>query len=237
MYNSLVFSIFIRLCNHYNCLIPVVFHHSKRNPILLAWFLILHSPAPWQPLIYMVACFYGYAYSGRFWHYTIYGWSFVSDFIQHNALRFIHDVVYITSSFLWLSNILWFRGSSSGKEPACQCRRCKFIPWVRKIPWRRKWQPTPFLAWEIPCTEKSGRLQTWALHPPPPPPPHQGQRIGHNLATEHNILWYGYSFCLSIHQLIDIWVVSILELLWIILLQTFVYNFLLNIYLTSLIHI
>ena len=27
------------------------------------------------------------------------------------------------------------------KEPACQCRR--FLPWVRKIPWRKKWQPTP----------------------------------------------------------------------------------------------
>ena len=27
-----------------------------------------------------------------------------------------------------------------------QCRRYKrlgFYPWVRKIPWRRKWQPTP----------------------------------------------------------------------------------------------
>ena len=24
-----------------------------------------------------------------------------------------------------------------------QCRRCGFNPWVRKIPWRRKWQPTP----------------------------------------------------------------------------------------------
>ena len=22
-------------------------------------------------------------------------------------------------------------------------RRCRFDPWVRKIPWRRKWQPTP----------------------------------------------------------------------------------------------
>ena len=32
------------------------------------------------------------------------------------------------------------------KEPACQCRRqkrCGFNPWVGKIPWRRKWQPTP----------------------------------------------------------------------------------------------
>ena len=31
----------------------------------------------------------------------------------------------------------------SGKEFACQCRRHRFDPWVRKIPWRRKWQPTP----------------------------------------------------------------------------------------------
>ena len=32
------------------------------------------------------------------------------------------------------------------KEPACHCRRrkrCRFDPWVRKIPWRRAWQPTP----------------------------------------------------------------------------------------------
>ena len=24
-----------------------------------------------------------------------------------------------------------------------RCRRCGFDPWVRKIPWNRKWQPTP----------------------------------------------------------------------------------------------
>ena len=30
-----------------------------------------------------------------------------------------------------------------GKEPVCQCRRCRFSSWVGKIPWRRKWQPTP----------------------------------------------------------------------------------------------
>ena len=30
-----------------------------------------------------------------------------------------------------------------GKESTCQCRRCEFDPWVLKIPWRRKWQPTP----------------------------------------------------------------------------------------------
>ena len=31
----------------------------------------------------------------------------------------------------------------NGKESACQCRRHGFDPWVWKIPWRRKWQPTP----------------------------------------------------------------------------------------------
>ena len=31
----------------------------------------------------------------------------------------------------------------SGKESSCQCRRHGFNPWVGKIPWRRKWQPTP----------------------------------------------------------------------------------------------
>ena len=39
-----------------------------------------------------------------------------------------------------------FPGSASGKEPTCQCRRHKrhrFNLWVRKIPWRRAWQPTP----------------------------------------------------------------------------------------------
>ena len=29
------------------------------------------------------------------------------------------------------------------KKSACQCRRCRFDPWMGKIPWRRKWQPTP----------------------------------------------------------------------------------------------
>ena len=35
---------------------------------------------------------------------------------------------------------------AGGKEPVCQCRRCKscrFDPGVGKIPWRRAGQPTP----------------------------------------------------------------------------------------------
>ena len=31
----------------------------------------------------------------------------------------------------------------TGKESGCQYRRHELDPWVRKIPWRKKWQPTP----------------------------------------------------------------------------------------------
>ena len=41
---------------------------------------------------------------------------------------------------------LGFPGGNSGKEPSAQWKSLKrqaFYPWVRKIPWRRKWQLTP----------------------------------------------------------------------------------------------
>ena len=47
---------------------------------------------------------------------------------------------------LIIKGLLLDYGSTSGKKSAGQCRRCKrhgFNPWVRKIPWRRKWHPTP----------------------------------------------------------------------------------------------
>ena len=43
----------------------------------------------------------------------------------------------------------------SGKESAYQHRRWGYNSWVGKIPWRRKWQPTPvFLPGEISWTEE-----------------------------------------------------------------------------------
>ena len=48
----------------------------------------------------------------------------------------------------------------SDKESTCQCRTCKghrFNPWVRNIPWSRKWHSS-ILAWKIPWTEETGRL-------------------------------------------------------------------------------
>ena len=61
-----------------------------------------------------------------------------------------------------ISQTLGFPGGASGKESACQSRRCKkggFDPWVGKIPWRRKWQPS-ILPWRIPWAEEPGGLQS-----------------------------------------------------------------------------
>ena len=59
----------------------------------------------------------------------------------------------------------------SGKEYACQFRRCKrhvFSPWVGKIPCGWAWQHSSILAWRIPWTEE-----------PLQPQPIGSQRGGH----------------------------------------------------------
>ena len=63
-------------------------------------------------------------------------------------------------------------GSDVKKLPAMQ--EIGFDPWVWKIAWRRKWQPTPvFLAWEIPWTEEPVGLQSVG-----------SQGVEHDLVTE-----------------------------------------------------
>ena len=71
-----------------------------------------------------------------------------------------------------------FPDGSVGKESTCQCRRRRrrgFDSWVRKIPWWRKWGPTPvfFLG------KSSGpRSLTGYKYM-------ESQRVGHSWATEH----------------------------------------------------
>ena len=48
-----------------------------------------------------------------------------------------------------------FPGGSDGKEAAGNAGDMGFDPWVRKIPWRRKWHPIP--AWRSPWAEEPGR--------------------------------------------------------------------------------
>ena len=69
------------------------------------------------------------------------------------TLRESSELLYFTSQFLYLhfffffftalhSTYRGFPGGSVVKNLPAR-RRCGFDPWVRKIPWRRQWQPTP----------------------------------------------------------------------------------------------
>ena len=59
-----------------------------------------------------------------------------------NALFLLYESLYFGGNIYCYWHSRWL----SGKKSAYQCRRHRrrrFSPWVRKIPWRRKWQPTP----------------------------------------------------------------------------------------------
>ena len=60
---------------------------------------------------------------------------------------------------LWLS-VQW--ASVVAQWRIClQCRRPRFHPWVRNIPWNRKWRPTPvLLPGESHWVQGPGRLQS-----------------------------------------------------------------------------
>ena len=51
----------------------------------------------------------------------------------------VEFILHLCLTLLSLRLHWWF----SGEESACQCRRRGLDPRVGKIPWRRKWQPTP----------------------------------------------------------------------------------------------
>ena len=59
-------------------------------------------------------------------------------------LSFPNLLAYWMQHFTYINpciNIIGLPNWLSGKESTCQCRRHGFDSWVRKIPWRRKWQP------------------------------------------------------------------------------------------------
>ena len=63
----------------------------------------------------------------------------------HGMIQATGDSGHICKVWL-LNNPIMLPRWHSGKESICPCRRYwrrRFNPWVRKIPWRRKWQPTP----------------------------------------------------------------------------------------------
>ena len=89
----------------------------------------------------------------------------------------------------------YLTGGASGKESACQCRRCRTQVWF--LGWEDPLEEemathSSILAWEISWTEEPGRLQS--MRP---------QRIGHDWAYTHKtmrmrVLW---TFCKSSDKL------------------------------------
>ena len=63
-----------------------------------------------------------------------------------------------------------------------QCGRPRFNPWVGKIPWRGKWQPTPVL-----LPGKSHGLRSLVDYSP------WGRRHGHDWATSLSLSWHTHS--------------------------------------------
>ena len=98
---------------------------------------------------------------------------YTKKFFKADKVRFLVGVSISNSQKL----LEWIDGSS-GKGFACICRRHKrgrFDPWVGKIPWRRKWQPTPILL----IGESHGQKSLVGYSP------WGSQRVRHNWETEH----------------------------------------------------
>ena len=81
--------------------------------------------------------------------------------LSFNASSFLFTHIRKTLNWVWqLSLVFWVLGLPrrvSGKESTCQHRRCRFDPWVGKIPHEGKGYQ---LAWKIPWTKKPARLQS-----------------------------------------------------------------------------
>ena len=86
-----------------------------------------------------------------------------------------------------------FPGGSGGKEPASQCRRRRrheFDPWVRMIPWRRNWQPTPVF-----LPGKSHEQTSLAGHSPEG---HKESRRSDGAGTHDSVYFLGTRTCSEI---------------------------------------
>ena len=99
---------------------------------------------------------------------------------QHNIV----NQLYSNFKRFFLSRALQlqgFSGGTSGKESTCQCRRPEFSPWMGKIPWGRKYQPSPiFLPGEFLVQESLDRYSSWC---------HKSVRHNwRNLAWKHQLL-------------------------------------------------
>ena len=74
---------------------------------------------------------------------TLFEW--LSMFSKNSCCKILAIIIILCESWYKRIHRSCFSGGS-GREYACHFRRCgrhRFGPWIGRIPWRRKWQPTP----------------------------------------------------------------------------------------------
>ena len=105
-------------------------------------------------------CSSTFTFSTLFSLFSLYGipirWVLVPLMLSQKVLKLFSFfkkmcfIIYFMFKLPW-----WF----NDEELACQCRRCGFNPWVRTVPWKREWQPTPgFLPGESHGQKEPGGL-------------------------------------------------------------------------------
>ena len=110
----------LTLCNPIDCSPPGSSVHGVILARILEWVFISSSRGSSQPRDRTrISCI------GR--------WIFTTEPLSREAQKYI--------SFYFES---FFPDRSVGKESSCNARDTnEFNPWIKKIPWRREWQPTP----------------------------------------------------------------------------------------------
>ena len=101
-----------------------------------------------------------------------------TEWLNHHYHHGIHKVLcWVFQLQDWTVQVRGFPGGASDNKSVCQCgrhKRCGFNPWAGKIPWSRKWQPTPvFLPGKFHGQRSLVGSSPW------------GHRVGHNWATWH----------------------------------------------------
>ena len=88
-----------------------------------------------------------------------------------NIINFTFKFGYIFPCAIYFSMHISL-GGSEGKSVCLQCGRPRLDPWVRKMLEKEMAIHSSTVAWKIPWTEESGRLQSMG-----------SQRVGHDWAT------------------------------------------------------
>ena len=124
------------ICSHWN-------RHLYLHMNLSSLLIILCQPHPHKLTKCLISARYSpqHFFWGRNYFHSkrLQPWAHTHRIIYHPEMA---DLIKFRMAY-------WFYGFPrwpSGKESTCQYRRCKkhrFEPWVSKILWGRKWQPTP----------------------------------------------------------------------------------------------